>query len=307
MARDLADVWTHFADTSCGSYSPLYDQICRTVSDTPEVLDLVRDAPPKGHQPNVLLAAVHYLLLGGLAHPLASVYDGTSDADPSPLFVDVCLTNRAEIVALLATRHTNTNEVGRSAVIGPALTSVATHLSAPFALIDVGCSAGLNLLCDRYRLHYGAHGATGPAEAAVQIECVVRNGEPPIANRLPAIAERVGLDRHPVSTSDQDEVRWLLACVWPDTGRLPRTKLAIAEATKAPPRLVEGDAVGDIGRVLAAVDRDLTPVVVTSWALAYLAKPDRVAFRDALLAASADRPVAWISGEGYGFVDLFAS
>jgi hypothetical protein len=71
------------ADSSCRGYSPLYDHICRTVAESDAVLDLVTEAPPEGHNPVLLLAAVHHLLLGGLEHPLAAVYAGESDADPA--------------------------------------------------------------------------------------------------------------------------------------------------------------------------------------------------------------------------------
>ena len=63
--RDLAAIWLYVADSSCRGYSPLYDRICRTVAESDEVLDLVSEAPPRGHNPVLLLAAVHYLLLGG--------------------------------------------------------------------------------------------------------------------------------------------------------------------------------------------------------------------------------------------------
>src|SRR6478672_7054775 len=119
----LAELWTWFADTSCAGYSPLYERIARTVAASPEMIDLMSAAPPTSHQPTVLLASVHYLVLGGLDHPLAAVYAGASDADPGPLFVDVCLRNRDRILDLVSSHHTNTNEVGRSAVLGPALTT----------------------------------------------------------------------------------------------------------------------------------------------------------------------------------------
>src|SRR5215472_8727093 len=111
MSTALADIWTWYADNVFSGYSPLYARVARAVAASDDVLALVREAPPQSHQPNVLLAAVHYLLLGGLAHPLAAVYAGESRADPGPEFVDVCLTHRDEILELLATRHTNTNEV----------------------------------------------------------------------------------------------------------------------------------------------------------------------------------------------------
>jgi hypothetical protein len=301
----LADLWIHIADTGCRDYSPLYDRICRTVAGSDAALALVQQAPPAGHFPNVLLGAVHYLLLGGLDHPLGAVYAGESDADPGPLFVDLCLTHRAEILELLATRHTNTNEVGRSAVLGPALTAVAERLGAPLGLVDVGASAGLNLFCDRYRLEYGAAGATGPADAPVRIECAVAGGEPPIAAALPEIVSRTGLDLDPVDVRDEDGTRWLLACVWPDTGRLPRTRLALDEARKDPPRIIAGDAVDGVADLVLAVPDGATAVVTTTWVLAYLPRARRVAFRQALTAASRERPVAWISAEGPGVVDRF--
>ena len=304
-AEALADLWIAIADTACRDYSPLYDRICRTVAADDAVLAIVQEAPPTGHLPNVLLGAVHYLLLGGLDHPLAAVYAGESDADPGPLFVDVCLTHRAEILDLLATRHTNTNEVGRSALIGPALTSVAERIGAPLGLVDVGASAGLNLACDRYRLDYGDAGVTGPAEAAVRIECAVVGGDPPIAPALPDIVARVGLDRDPVDVRDDDAVRWLLACVWPDTGRLPRTRRALAEARKNPPQIVDGDAVDAVTDLVLGLPPGVTPVVTTTWMLAYLSRERRVAFREALAAVSHTRPIAWISAEGAGVVDRF--
>jgi hypothetical protein len=302
----LAELWTYFADTSCAGYSPLYDRISRAVAASPEMIELISEAPPRGHQPTVLLAAVHYLLLEGIDHPLESVYAGASDADPGPLFTDVCFRYRDRVLELLASRHTNTNEVGRSAVLGPALTTVAAELGAPLGLVDVGCSAGLNLLCDRYLLDYGASGTTGPADAAVRITCAVVGAPPPIAPALPAIGARVGIDRHPVDATDDDEVRWQLACVWPDTGRLPRTRLALEEARDNPPRFVRGDAIERVAEEVLGLPGDVVPVVMTTWAAAYFSIPQRVAFREALAAASRERPVAWISGEGAGVIDAFA-
>jgi len=304
--EQLADIWRFLADTGCRGYSPLYDRICRYVADTEVVLDVVLEAPPAGHFPNVLLGAVHYLLLGGLEHPLAAVYAGTSDADPGPLFEDVCVGQRAEIIELLATRHTNTNEVGRSAILGPALTTVAGRLGAPLGLVDVGTSAGLNLFCDRYRLDYGAAGATGPTGAPVRIECAVLGGDPPIAPALPRIVERTGLDLDPVDVRDADATQWLLACVWPDTGRLPRTRLALDEARKDPPRIVAGDAVDGVTDLLLALPDGVTPVVTTTWMLAYLPADRRRAFAETLGAASAARALAWVSAEGAGVLDAFA-
>lgn len=315
---DLASLWRYIADTSCRGYSPLYDRICRTVAEDADVLALVAEAPPQGHNPLLLLAAVHYLVLGGLDHPLVAIYATADDSeagtaatadDPGRLFVDLCLAHRDEILELLATERVNTNEVGRSAVLGPTFTLVAERLGSPLAHVDVGCSAGLNLLGDRYRLDYGPNGATGPADAAVVLQCEVVAGRPPTAEALPPVAARVGLDLAPTDVHDPHQVRWQLACVWPDTGRLDRTRRALAEARRHPLTLVAGDAVEDVGAVIAGLPPDAVAVVTTTWVAGYFSPEQRAGFHDALAAASdaGSRPVAWVSAEGHGVVDAIPS
>jgi hypothetical protein len=313
VAEDLAALWRWFADTQCRGYSPLYDKICRTVATTPELLDMVAEAPSPAHLPNVLLAAVHYLLLDEPDHPLARIYtgiacDGDESRDAGSLFVEICRSRREDIAKLLGSRHTNTNEVGRSALVAPALAVVASSLGEPLALVDVGCSAGLNLLCDRYRLDYGTAGSTGPADAAVVVQCeLAGEGQPPIKPMVPPIIDRVGIDRDSVDVQDDDQVRWQLACVWPDTGRLQRTRVALAEARRARLRVVEADAVEIIGEVVRGLTEHAVATVVTTWAFAYLPEERRQLFVDELRALARRRPVAWVSGEGGRVVSYFAS
>ena len=94
--------------------------------------------------------------------------------------------------------------------------------------------------------------------------------------------------------------------MWPDTGRLPRTRRALEELRRSPPNVVQGDAVDTVSGVVAGLPADDTAVVMTSWAIAYLRPARRVEFREALASASRNRTVAWVSGEGPGVVDLFA-
>ena len=166
---DLASLWRWFGEHQFRGYSPIYERIADVVAGDREVLELFREAPPAAHLPPAPLGAVRYLLLDGLDHPLGEVYGGRSDADPGPLFLDLCRAERAALLALLETRRVQTNDCGRSALIGPALTWVAQQVPGPYCLVDVGASAGINLLCDRYRLDYGRHGATGPADSPVRI------------------------------------------------------------------------------------------------------------------------------------------
>ena len=301
----LAQLWLWFAGTVRES-SPLYETIARGVARDPELLELVQAAPPTGHLPTSLLAAVHYQLLDGFEHPLARVYAGQSDDDPVPLFRDVCVARRDAVLHLLATRHVQTNDCGRSALLGPGLTWLAAQLDEPLALVDVGASAGLNLLCDRYRMDYGELGTTGPLDSPVEISCRVVAGHPPIAARLPSFTARVGLDRSPVDLRDPDDVRWLLACVSPDSGRLARIAASIRLAQDDLPPVVAGDANEALPGVLAGLPVGSAAVVVTTWSFSYLSVEERQRFVALLEAESQARPIAWLSGDGAGVVTGFA-
>ncbi len=302
---EFATMWEWFA-SHCPT-SPLYGRISLAVAGDPEVLDLVRSAPPSAHLPPALLAAVHYLILEGTDHPLADVYAGRTQADPGPLFLDFFRSRQGDVMALLAARRIQTNECGRSAVIGPGLTWVASQLNGPYCLVDVGASAGLNLLCDHYRLDYGRYGSTGPVDAAVRISCQVVGGKPPIAERLPPLASRIGIDRSPIDLGNPEDARWLLACVWPDTNRLERTAAAIRLAQSSPPEVVQGDATTALVGVLNGLPMHTTAIVMTTWAFAYLSVEERETFIRLLDEASHRRPIAWLSAEGAGTVDAFAA
>jgi hypothetical protein len=299
----LSQIWRDFGEKECGTYSPLYAAICRSVADDPDLLALAAAAPPSGQQPNVLLAAVHYLMLSGLAHPLAEIYAGRADPGPAPaLFRDLCLAHRPTVSRMLATRRTQTNEPGRSALLAVGLAAAADQVGEPVGLLDAGCSAGLNLLIDRYRLDYGPAGRLGPAGSPVVISCALRGTPAPA--RLPVIAARLGLDRAPVDITRADDARWLLACVWPDTGRLARTAAAMDLARQHPPEVMPGDMVTDLDAALGTFDPGLPVVVVTTSACWYLSVAQRQAFLAVLARRARRQRLAWLSVDPPGVIDL---
>jgi hypothetical protein len=299
---DFAHMWTWFA-THCHDTSPLYERICLAVAGDRALLEYLRTVPPSAQLPPALLAAVHYLVIEGADTALAAIYAGEAHEDPGPPFLDFWRAQRDAVDRILATRHIQTNDCGRSALIAPALTWVASRFGRPLALVDVGASAGLNLRCDRYRIDYGSYGTTGPGDSPVRIECKVVGGRPPIAARLPPIESRIGIDRSPVDLGDPDDVRWLLACIWPDSGRLERTAASIRLAQADPPQVLAADANEAISGVLAGLGDGALVTIVTTWAFAYLSMGDRQEFVGRLAAASHDRDVAWVSAEGPGTVE----
>jgi hypothetical protein len=303
---DLARLWQWFAEHQFRGDSPVYERIARAVARDRELLDLLMQAPTEAHLPLAPLAAARYLLLDGLDHPLSDVYSGRSDADPGPLFLELCRAERDKVLSLLATRRVQTNECGRSALIAPALTWVARRLAGPYCLVDVGTSAGLNLLCDRYRLSYGRFGATGPADSPVSIRCEVTGSAPPIAASLPPFERRLGIDPSPIDLSDPSDVRWLRACVWPDTDRTGRLEASILLAQHEPPTIVAGRAGDVLPSALAALPLPGTAIVVTTSTFGYFSTEERVHFDELLAAESRRRQIAWISAEARGTVAALA-
>ncbi len=294
MTRDeLVAWWKWFSERECRGYSPLYESISNAVAAADDLHDRLLAEPNHVRQPNMLLATMHDLVLRGAAPELATLYDGTAPpgADAGSLFIDVALRRWEELVPVLEARRTQTNEVGRVGVLAPALATLVTH--EPTTLIDVGTSAGLTLTLPHCLIDYGERGTLGPADSPVHVECEILRGDPPI--RPTAITRRIGLDRRPLDPNDPDDARWLLACTWPDTGRLERTRLALDLAAAHPCELRTGDAVTDLPALLAEIDGPI--VVTTTWALAYLPDHARAAFVDVLAAGSVDRPVSWVSVE----------
>src|SRR5262249_31479728 len=143
-----------------GGAPRLQERLSPRGPDDPEVLSIAAAAGAGQPAPNLLLAAVHYLLLGGTGHAVGDHYPSVSAraiprGDPYPAFRAFCREQRDALVGLLATRRVQTNEVGRSACLLPALSQVARAGGGrPLSLIEIGASAGLNLRFDRYRIEY---------------------------------------------------------------------------------------------------------------------------------------------------------
>ena len=157
-------------------------------------------------------------------------------------------------------------------------------------LVDVGCSAGLNMFCDKYRFDYGEHGVTGPDDSPVHIDCRVVGGMPPVEPALPIIADRVGIDLNPPDLTDPDDARWLLACVWPGTGRFQRAARAIETGRSNPPPVLQGDAPEVLPGVLAGLGEGQV-VVLNSWSFAYFSVEQRQAYVERLARVGRSRPV----------------
>lgn len=299
---DLDELSRRFREAGADhrSRSPFHARLCGSIADAPEVVALLAAAPEQQQLPVLLMAAVHWIVLGEPDLELARYYPTCASApsldDPFPAFRRLCAERSDEIRALVADRSTQTNEIGRAALFLPPL-GLLHQECGPLSLVDVGTSAGLNLQLDRFHYTYRSDDGerTVGADSPVALASGTR-GAVPIPGRIPPIADRVGLDRSPIDLTDRDEARWLRACVWPDQAdRFHRLDAAIGLALEHPHAIRRGDAVDALAATVAAVDGH--PVVLNSWVLNYL-PPDRqsdyVAELDEI---GRSRDLSWIFAE----------
>jgi hypothetical protein len=190
-------------------------------------------------------------------------------------------------------------------VLYPAIAEAARRVGATaVGLIDVGCSAGLNLNVDRVGITYSNGQSLGDPSSPVRLSSSIVGGRPVPARAMPEVVARVVVDLDPVDVTDPDDARWLRACLWPDQPDQPeraaRLEAEMALAATAPPLLLTGDAVEVLPDALARVPGDALPVVTTTWALSHLPLESRLRFLHRLDEASTGRAVAWVSVEGVG-------
>jgi len=216
----LAKIFETFAGTECHGSSPLYEYLARIIARDEDLLAIA--ARGRTPIPNLFFAAVHHLVLSESSSPLAQYYPSAGgtriiDVDLTRTFREFCLARRQAIEALLATRLVQTNEVRRCGYLAPAFCHIArTGRNQPLALIEIGCSAGLNLLWDHYAYDFGQGRHWGNPQSDLQIKSESRGPLPEMPNTPPEVELRIGLDLNPILPSDAEGIRWLQALIWPE-------------------------------------------------------------------------------------------
>ena len=279
--EDVKQRYRRFAERECRGYSNVYDRLALAVSDDDAVASFIAEMPVT--QPNLFFAAVQFLT-------------GPEQMPTTGAELRIFVKRRGvEVGEVMRSHRTQTNEVGRCAVL---LTALPPGL---LALVEVGASAGLCLLLDRFHYQLGPT-RLGPASSPAHLQCAVA-GPAPIPSALPQVVWRRGLDASPIDVRDDDAIRWLLACVWSDhPERRRRLEGAIALARTDPPIVSAGDLVDDLPAVLAEAPDDAQLVVFHSAVLSYVGDDRRQAFADILADVSRRRDVVWLSNEGPGVI-----
>jgi len=248
LMQSLSESFRRFAEEECGNKSPLYRELASRAASDPTILSIVRDV--KIYAPNLLFAAVRLLLRKGYLHPVSRFFPDFSDhprtqGDFYLHFRSFCLEFKEQLKAVLSQRLLQTNEVGRCSLLLPAFGIVSRRAYYPnLSMIEVGASAGLNLLWDEYHYHYTDGQEWGPPSSAVHLSCsLVGSRRPPWPRRIAPVKTRLGIDLNPLNLSDKDDMLWLEALVWPEHRcRLRTLRVAVSHARDRIPEVLRGEA-----------------------------------------------------------------
>jgi hypothetical protein len=252
-----------------------------------------------------LCAGLHFLVLTGADETLAAAY-AARETEARALWsvLEPVLFRHGETLSAWLDNAPQTNEVARSAIMLPALLAVARRYRRPLALFEIGASAGLNLIPERFHYRYGS-ATWGDPGAPVRLAPELRGAVPDLRGDL-VIAERAGCDRAPVDLEDAAAPLRLQAYVWADQQeRLERCRAAIDLARTAAVRVERRDAAEFVERVLNKPSRGVVTAIFHTVVWQYLAEATQSRIRAALAAAAGrtpDAPVAWLRFEAVGGV-----
>jgi hypothetical protein len=273
--RRLSERYATFAVDEASGVSEIYEKLALAIAASPELLAFIATLPPERRQPNLFLAAVRQV-------------SGVPE-DPDHLLAAV-RQDHSRIRSVMLSRTTQTNEPARCCVLLPLL----ARLPQPLALLEVGASAGLCLIPDRYGYDYGRRRIEPAAGGAPVFHCEA-SGAVPLPARVPRIVWRLGLDLNPLDLRSENDVRWLETLVWPGQGkRTQRLSAAIGVARSDPPTIVKGDLLTDLEPLMAAAPKDATLVVYHTAVLAYVTSRER---RDQFAETMRRSTAVWISNE----------
>lgn len=254
--------------------------------------------PLEDAMPLRLAGGYHHLLLSGDDDRLVPVYRGevTGQSEVDAIVAAVTADHDARLLPWLD-GPPQTNEAGRSASFMAGLLWLSERLGACFELNEIGASAGINTMMERY--YYDLGGVTaGPDNSPMRIKPEWRGNAP--AKAPVAIVSIQGCDQAPVDLSDPDAALRVKSYVWPENSeRLTRMDAAIALATQKRPDIVRADALAWVlERLSAPQDEGAVRVFNHSIVWQYIPEERRQRITEAIEAAgrvaTAERPLAWM-------------
>lgn len=258
----------------------------------------------KDAMPLRVTGGLHYLALSGADERLVPVYAGEiTDQDAVDALVLETVAQHDTALTPWLDGPPQTNEAGRSASIMAGLLWVAQRVVPRFELFELGASAGVNTMIDRYAYNLGGTRA-GPQGSPMQIAPEWRgNGAPPDPPEEFAILGVRGCDVAPISLADPAAALRLKAYVWPDAAaRMDRIDAAIKLAAERAPDVIEQDAAAFAEEMFArpqaqGTTRAMFHSIMWQYMPAQTQDAITAMFEEQGSKATRDTPLAWISLE----------
>ncbi len=247
-----------------------------------------------------LAGAMHALVLMHAEPELAACYptDAAGDMEAISAVLPLVLERRQGFIAEFLGSAPQTNEVGRSAVLLGGFLQIASETALPLRLLEIGASAGLNTIWDRYHYRFGA-AAWGDPRSPVSLSPGWTGTLPPLEAPL-HVLDRRACDLAPVDLEQADARLRLRSYVWADRrDRLCRLEAAIALSRTTGCPVERADASVWVRRLDAA--EGCVTVLYHSITWQYLPRSSQVDIarniHRAGRRATASAPVAWLRFE----------
>ena len=299
--------------------SPFTALLCRVLADgldgssdiERDILEWPGDPSPFADSvPLRVAGALHGLVRAGRAGALAPLYPPRPPPDAPALREAVrrLLTEESPFVRDFLEFPPQTNEVGRSAALIAGWLEIAARTGLPLSLFEIGASAGLNLIADRYAYRFGdvpwapaeqSLGGPGQSFSGLTLSCGWKGRNPALDAAL-RVRSRRGCDRHPLHLADAAQRERLMAYVWADQReRVERLDAAVRAMLADPVRVETSDAADWIEAVLSRrAEPGVARVVFHSVVWSYLGRRTQERIAEHLEriggASSAERPLAWL-------------
>ena len=301
--KTLADRFRrHAAMMPAGLYRTLMFEMAGDWEAGGVVADICRDwvdAPTGAIVQLRLLAGIQRLVLTGRAPELVRYYPNLGgQASPEQAWSDFEPVLRAHVAELRAALEIapQTNEPGRSAPLLVGLFDAVRRSGlAEVRLLEVGASAGLNLLVDRFFIA-GDGWSHGPADSPLRLPDAVLGAVTPVGF---SVIDRRGCDLFPIDASSAEGRLRLTSFVWPhDQHRYERLRAALSVAAAHPVTVDRAPAAEWLAEQLADPPEPGVLTVVWHSITRQYWPLDEAARVDGLVAAAGDRmPIAHIAME----------
>ncbi|MGO4109857.1 DUF2332 domain-containing protein [Paenibacillus sp. YAF4_2] len=261
----LSDRFKLFAERECKDSSRLYEHLAHHIANEPWLLELAAHSKPGQPIPNLLFGAVHYLLLNGTEHELAQYYasivkEPEESSGAFKWFRLFCKQYENEIIPILENKLVQTNEVRRCAYLYPSFCYIHSLTRKPLSLIEIGTSAGLQLLWDKYSYSYNSSPVYGNEHTSLIITSEIRgDNQPFLFEKSPPVTSRVGIDLHVNNLNHAEDYLWLKALIWPEhKERIAYFQAAAKCLTRYQVELLEGNGVELLPHMISNISDDST-------------------------------------------------